>query len=203
MNSLAHRIIGSVRPLLLALALAVAVPCLASAQVRIVPQVGLWAPLSDLPSAEDAVEVGERESSLAFGLAAELGSLRVGILHGTGSEVPVSGVGCTECPTSTVTTLTGAFLLRPGSLPVVNPYVLLGAGVRRLDFDREDLEEEQFDAIFSDQNDLAGQVGVGVDLNLPIMDLRVELSDVVSRLTSPDDESEIQHDLFLMLGVVF
>lgn len=195
--------VRSIRPFLLALALLVAVPALASAQVRIVPQVGLWAPLSDLPSAEDAVTVGERESSLAFGLAAEMGSLRVGVLHGTGSDVPVSGVGCTECPTSTVTTLTGAFLLRPGILPMVNPYVLLGAGVRRMDFDREDLEEEQFDAIFSDQNDLAGHLGVGVDLSLPIMDLRVELSDVVSRLTGSDDESEIQHDLFLMLGLVF
>lgn len=203
MNSLPVRIIRICRPVLLVFALLVAVPALASAQVRIVPQVGLWAPLSDLPSAEDAVDVGGRESSLAFGLAAEMGSLRLGVLHGTGSEVPVSGVGCTECPTSTLTALTGAFLLRPGILPVVNPYVLLGAGVRRMDFDREDLEEEQFDAIFSDQNDLAGHVGVGVDLSLPIMNVRVELSDVVSRFTSPEDDSEIQHDLFLMLGLVF
>lgn len=190
-----------------ALALLAAAPSLLSAQVRVVPQIGLWAPLSDLPSAGDAREVGERESTVAVGLGIGLGSadgtsFRVTALHGTDIEVPVDEVGCTECARSSVTALTGTVVLRPVDLVVVRPYVLLGAGLRRLDFEREDLDQEGYDALFSDENDLAGHVGLGAELGLPLFDVTVELSDVVSSFEGPGGESEVQHDLFLMLGLV-
>ncbi len=89
-------------PLLVAALAGPIVPAAASAQggVRLIPQVGLYAPVSDLGSAssvDGAVEIGERESTLGFGLALELGarntvSFRLNGVYGTESEVPVDGV---------------------------------------------------------------------------------------------------------------
>lgn len=193
-------------PALVLLALALLLPAPARGQLRIIPQVGLYTPLSDLPSAGDAVEIGERESSFAYGAALEFGdregtAFRITALRGTDSEVPVVDLGCTECARSSVTSLTGAVVFRPFSLVVLRPYLLAGAGIRRIEFEREDLDEEGFDALFSDENDFAGHLGLGAEIGLPFLDLEVGLSDVISPLENPDGESELQHDFFLMLGL--
>ena len=192
---------------LVSLLFVAAAPGPVTGQVRLVPQVGLYAPQSDLPSADEAVEVGERESTLAFGLGLEIGSaegtaLRIAALHGTGEEVPVDGVGCTECARSTVSALPALAVLRPiPKLVVFHPYLLAGGGVRRLDFSREDLAEEQFDALFADETTFAGHLGVGGALDLGPLDLSVEVTDVISSFESPEGESELLHDLFVMVGL--
>lgn len=175
-----------------------------SAQLRVVPQVGLYAGATHLPSANDAVEFGKREASLAYGLGVELGPwFRLSVLHATDAEVPITGVGCTECARSTVSAATATLVIRPlPTLVFVRPQVLLGAGVRRYDFTRGDLEFEGLDAILSDANDLTGHFGIGAELDLGLLRATVELQDLVSRFDAEGVDSEFQHDLFLTVGLV-
>lgn len=187
--------------LVLACALA---PAGAAAQLRVVPQAGMFVPLSDIPHADEAAEIGERDASFAWGLAVQLGSLRLTGLRGTDSGIPVGGVGCTDCVRSSVTAVTATWMLRPfPELVVASPWVMLGGGFRRLDFERDELDEERFDAFFSDETDPALHLGVGIEIDLPVLRITGELSDVLSRLESPDGESSLQHDFFLMLGLSF
>src|SRR5687768_7995675 len=80
----------------------------AAAQLRLIPQVGLYTPYDDLPSPREGAEGFKKESTLAFGAALELGtpdavSFRLNLLHATDSEVPVTDIGCDrDCARSTL-----------------------------------------------------------------------------------------------------
>lgn len=173
-------------------------------------------PLSDLGrvgSGSDAVEIADRESTLGLGLAVEFGarrpwSFRVNGVYGTESDVPVGGVGCPDCEArSTVAALTGSVAFRPlPSLIVAQPYLQAGAGLKRYDFDEEDLRAEGLDAFLSDQNELTGQLGVGLEVNvLGFARLLFEISDLISGFDLGDDqttaEEETQHDFFITVGI--
>ncbi len=198
----------------LLVAASVLIPQAADAQLRFTPRVGLYAPLGDLgqvDSGSDAVELGERESTLAFGLGIELGdgsgtAFRLDGFYATESEVPVEGVGCApgECsPRSTLAAVTGSVVLRPlPSLAVVHPYLLAGGGLKRYDFEEEDLRAEGLDAFVSDQNQWAGHVGLGAEVRLGVVRAVVELSDLFGPFEGEDDGGDFQHDLFLTIGIV-
>lgn len=186
-------------------------PSPGSAQLRLLPQVGLYAPLSDLPEPSSAVEIGERESSLAYGLGLEFGgenrvSFRANVLHATDSEIPVGEIGCRggECARSTLTAATFTLALRPlPELVLLRPYFLAGGGVKRYDFERADLEDEGARAVLSDQNVLTGHLGVGLEVDLGILTLAAELSDVVGDFESDRaGGSDLQHDMFFMVGII-
>src|SRR5262245_36993845 len=91
----------------------------ASAQIPLLPQVGLYQPFSELPSAGGGFDEIKRKGSFAFGGAIELGqpdnvSFRVNVLHATDAEVPVDRVtvGCqNDCARSTLTSATATFAL--------------------------------------------------------------------------------------------
>lgn len=176
------------------------------AQFRLLPQLGMYAPASELPPLGEATEFGKRQSTLALGLAIELGpSLRVGVLHGTGGDIPFDAVGCEDCTArSTVSSLTATLVVRPlPRLAMVQPFLLLGGGVKRYDFDREDLQNEGVNAALSDANDVTGHLGLGAELSLGGFRLLVELQDLVSNF-DPDVEgvdASFQHDLFLTVGL--
>lgn len=204
---------GALAPLMLVVAALATHPSSALAQggIRLIPQVGLYAPVSDLGTAsstEGAVEIGERESTLGFGLALELGarrtvSFRLNGVYGTESEVPVDGTGCTDCTArSTVAAVTGSAVFRPlPNLIVVQPYLQAGGGLKRYDFDEDDAEAEGVDAFVSDQNELTGQLGVGLEFNLLGFRALLELSDFISGFDAEGGEGETQHDFFLTLGI--
>lgn len=188
----------------------------AQAQVRLVPQVGLYVPtteLGEIDSVEGAVELAKMESTLGFGLGLEFlpgqtWSFRLNALYGTRSEVPVRGVGCPDCgeARSTVAAVTGTAILRPlPNLIVVQPYLMGGAGVKRYDFDQDAAREEGLSAFVSDQNRLAGQLGAGVEVNAGFATLLFEVSDLVSgfRPGSGDGEGsgKTQHDFFITIGL--
>jgi hypothetical protein len=179
-----------------------ALPTAARSQLRLIPQVGLFAPASELPSPGEAVEFGKREASLAFGAALEIGSLRVAVLHATDGEVPIEGIGCEECARSTVTTATAALVIRPlPELAFVRPFVLLGGGWKRYDFDTDELDDGVVAAVLNDSNDLTAHLGLGVELGLGGLRLLVELQDLASRFDEEGVDARFQHDLFLTLGV--
>ena len=94
----------------------------ASAQIRLIPQVGLYVPQNDLGRVDggsETVDIAKKESTLGYGASLELGAsgmlgLRIGGVYGSQSDVAVSGVGCSGCAArSTVIALTGALVLRP------------------------------------------------------------------------------------------
>src|SRR5688572_22420689 len=152
MSSMIRLIGGAV-----AVFLAAAAP--AAAQLRLIPQVGLYTPFAELPSPRAGADTLKKQGSLAYGVALELGtpdkvSFRLNVLHATDSEVPYTEVGCDEdCARSTVSTATATLALRPfPNIIIVQPYLLLGGGVKRYDFTLENLQDEGVEAILNDQN---------------------------------------------------
>ncbi len=176
----------------------------AAAQFRVVPQIGMYAPATELPSVGDADDFGRREASLAYGAAIEFGpGFRVSVLHGSDGEIPLDAeFGCTECARSTVTSATATLVIRPlPELGFLQPYLVLGGGVKRYDFTRDDLVDENVRAVLSDANDVTGHLGLGVEFDLGPAGILVELQDLVSNFEAEGSESSFQHDLFFTVGV--
>ncbi len=185
-------------------------PVPGGAQLRFIPQGGLYVSVSDLgtvDSAEGAREVGEREASLALGLTLDLASahalgFRVTGLYGTDSEVPVGGVGCTgsACELrSTMLGLSASLVLRvlPEASPF-RPYILGGGGLKRYDFDFG--SGSQLEDAIGDESKGAAVWGVGFDWNLLVLKGNLELTDYVSGSILEDGNS--QHDFFLTVGLI-
>ena len=160
-------------PLLLAVVLLSDVEPSQAQSVRLLPSVGLYVPVSDLGEVtggglDGTIELGRTKSTVALGLAGELGSrqrplgLRLGTTYGTNSEVPIGGVGCTTCSARTSLLVVDlAVTLRPiPRLIVVQPYLLLGGGVRRYDFELRNFSEEGLSGVLRDQTH--GQLHLGL-----------------------------------------
>lgn len=97
---------------------------------------------------------------------------------------------------------TAALTYRPatdGSLGVVEPFVGLGAGLRRLSV------EPVASPDVEDATDPVGTVLAGVATRVwPSLAVRLELRDLVSAYESPlDDERRVQNDLLVSVGVSF
>lgn len=180
----------------------------ASAQgFRVRPWIGMYAPTADLGSVQ-AIEFGEKESTLAYGATLDFGQanspigFRFDAAYATDSDVPIEGVGCQNCELrSTVLTAAGAFVIRPlPMLPVVRPYAVAGAGAKWYEFDFDDTLDE----IVSDQTKFTALAGLGLTFfpDSPIS-LFAELTDYISGFEFDDDdaESDTQHDLFFKAGL--
>jgi hypothetical protein len=193
----------------------VATPLAAQSSLRLVPQVGVYVPMSDLgrvDSADGAVDIAKMESTLGFGLALEVlprssVSFRLGGAFGTDSDVPVSGIGCTACKArGTVLTVTGAAVLRPvpASIPL-RPYLLAGAGLKSYNFRYDASLGNHAEAFVNDQTHATIQLGAGIELNLGLLRLLLEASDYTSGFRLGDDsatgEAKRQHDIFITVGV--
>lgn len=185
-------------------------PAPGNAQSRLIPQVGLYAGISDLGTVEttDGIrKVGEQETSLAYGLTLDMASaktvgFRVTGIYGSDSEVPVGGIGCegAECDLrSTVLGVSASAVLRPfaggGNL---GPYLLAGGGLKRYDFDFE--SDSPLKDAFGDESKATLVLGVGFEWNLGLIKGNVELADYVS--SSVVDGGDRQHDFFLTLGLI-
>lgn len=180
-----------------------------AAQLRIIPQGGLYVPVTDLGTVdnpEGAWDVGKRETSFAYGLTLESSSsgplsFRVSGIYGSDSEVPVGGVGCegSACNLrSTVLGLSGSVALRvlPEGWPF-RPYFLAGGGLKRYDFDFR--SDSPLEGVFGDESKAAALLGLGFDWNLGILKGIVELTDYVNGpLVEGGDR---QHGFFLTVGL--
>lgn len=195
---------------LAALVLAFGVPAGAGAQgLRFNPSVGMYAPRSDLGDIEGPsglVDFGKKESTLAFGLSLDLGrsdspvGFRFGVVYAGRSDVPIGGVGCTNCKLrSTLLATSADLVLQPlPGMPVVRPYALIGAGAKLYDFDLDTVTA----GFIEDQARFIGHFGLGARL-FPTggLGLFAELSDYVSGFEFTDGNGDLQHDLFFMVGV--
>jgi len=132
----------------------------------------------------------------------------VNLLRATDSEVPVADIGCqgSDCARSTVSSATATLALRPiPNLILIQPYLLAGGGVKRYDFTKQDLQNGGLEAILSDQNQLTGHLGAGVEVNLGLLRVTGEVSDLLSKFDDGQNTSasdELQHDLFFTVGLV-
>ena len=185
-------------------------PAPGNAQTRFIPQVGLYASVSDLgtvDSTDEAWDVGEHETSLALGLTLDFASdntigFRLTGLYGTDSEVPVGGIGCTgsACDlSSTLLGVSGSIVLRllPRGSPL-RPYLLGGGGIKRYDF--EFSTDSQLEDAFGDESKATGVLGAGFDWNLGILKGNLELTDYISGSILEDGDR--QHDFFLTVGLI-
>jgi hypothetical protein len=184
------------------------------AQMRLIPQVGLYQQFSDLPSVGAGAQQIKKEASFAFGAAIELGqpnkvSFRVNVLRATASEVPVTDIGCqnqTDCARSTVSSATATLALRPlPNIILVQPFLLAGGGVKRYNYTAENLRNEGLRSLLNDQNQLTGHLGVGTEVNLGLLRLTGEVSDMLSKYDDGQNTSasdDLQHDVFVTVGLV-
>lgn len=211
-----------VPPLVIASVLAISFAELAAQSLRVLPSIGVYVPISDLGELsggglDGAVELGRTRSTVAVGLAGEVGSrertfgLRAGLMYGTSAEVPIGGVGCTSCSArSTLLVAAAALAVRPiPRLIAVQPYLLLGGGIKRYDFDTRNFREEGLGSVLDDQTHGAVQVGLGADFGLGQLSLFSELNAYFSRVDPVADDSEfqsesdLQTDLTLSVGLSF
>jgi len=204
--------------LVLSITLAFASP--AEGQVRFVPAVGAYAPLSDLGEVRDQggvtfVEAGKRVSTLALGAGVEIGpirglaNLRAEAAYATASNVPLRSMGCPECGLrSTLLVGSASLVLRPFmDLMVAQPYLVLGGGVKRYDFDLREMTDPGGGDYFRDQTRPSLQVGGGVQFHLGALRPRLEVSAHFSRFEPGRENPEVQGSndrqtsLFLVFGL--
>ena len=162
-------------------------PVEAQAQVRLIPQIGVYSAVEapgSVQGVNGAYEIGKYESTTAYGAALEFGGdqgvgFRVGGLYAPKAETVVSGLGCqTGCPAGVdLLSVHGALVIRPlGRIFLVEPYLVAGGGLKRFDYNPEDLGDG-IGQIFSDESKGAGILGIGAAVGLGGAALTFELSD--------------------------
>ena len=189
-----------------ALMLAVAAP--AAAQVpgvglKLNPRIGLYVPVTDLGST--TTETVSLDNSLAVGLGAELSlpalpfGIRANLDYATGSKVNTETGGVeSEGTETTLLAVVGDLVFRPlPRIVVLQPYLFAGGGLKMYDFETED------PGAFESESDPTIHLGFGLDFGLGPLSLNAELSDYISWFevqAATDEESEMQHDLFMTIG---
>jgi hypothetical protein len=164
----------------------------------ITPKIGVFTPLSSL-SETDSTE-SKLATSLALGLSFEIDfrnaplSVRANVDVAANSKIESDGAA-PEFAADQLNVV-GDLLIRPFSRDyIVQPYVLLGAGLKRYTF-----TDEQFSTSTSEQM-FTAHVGGGVIFDFGAVKLSAELSDYISSREPTPGESKGQHDLFGMVGL--
>ena len=189
------------RRALLVMAAAVMMPVAAEAQgVSVTPAVGVYIPASDLYSLRDEAQEFsvEKEGTFALGLNVETGFLRGSLAYASGAQINQRGVQNRDnIGEGKLLAVAGDVVLRPiPRLLIVQPYLLLGAGLRREDYSYED--DGVADALPSDQSDFAFHAGIGADIMLGSIGIVAEISDFI---TKDEDDKWDQHDAFGFVGL--
>jgi hypothetical protein len=187
-------------------------------QFRVLPSVGLYAPLADLGEIRDTngqvlLDAGRGDASLALGLGFEVGdpegfaAFRGQLGYGTTREVPLESIECQGCELrSTLLTATAALVLRPvPRLGPIQPFFLAGGGIKRYGFDGDDFSQEGFIDGFRDQSRGSVQLGTGIQFTLgpirPIVELSAHLSRYEVEATAAREGSDdLQADLFFTVA---
>lgn len=190
----------------------------AAQSFRLLPSVGLYVPVSDIGDVqgsdfEGIVSFGRAESTLAFGLSGDFSEsegagVRLNLGYATAADIPISGVGCGTCSArSTLLLATVTAALRPFPEFIgLQPYILLGGGIKRYNFDPKNFHEEGLDGVLDDQTKGTAQVGVGTDINLLGLGLFTEVNgyfngiDPIEKAVGISD-SQIQADFVWSTGV--
>lgn len=187
--------------------------------VRLLPQMGIYSPLSHLgdvwEEGRPVLSAGRRSGNVLVGLGVELGSsnggsgVRGNVTYAAPSEVPVSGPECQGCTArSSLLTATVATVYRPlSTLDRVRPQFIVGGGMKRYSFDLHGLGDGNGRALFRDQTRLAVEVGMGADVSISGVSIQSEVTGFVSRFRTEEeegvqvDDAPVQTDFFLTLAI--
>lgn len=197
------------RPAALALLAVVLVPATAGAQmVKLTPKIGGHFASSSVEDIGDQAEASfERQevSSLALGANLEIDlpgapiGVRGDVLLGTDTEASVSDGVATDSLESSLVAVSGDLVVRPLSfLPLLDPYVLGGAGFTSTDYAEEDLQDVDVE-LPSDRN-FALHAGLGTDVKLGGVRLQAEATDYITGIGTDGD---VRHDVFVTAGLGF
>lgn len=189
-----------------AFALVLAVPAAAQApglDVKLNPRIGLYVPLTDL--GEVGSDTWALDNSLAVGLGVELQlaalpfGIRGNLDYATSSTVNLESGGVEQGETdATLLAISADLVFRP--LPrvvVLQPYLFAGGGLKQYDFDLGEAGDFESEV---DESDPTVHLGVGLDFGLGPLALNAEVADYISWFEITDGDSEMQHDLFVMVG---
>lgn len=184
-------------------AAALAVPAAARAQgVSVTPTVGIYIPASDLYHLRDEAQNAsvEKEGTFAMGLNVEFGSLRGSLAYASGAQVNDRGVQNRDnIGEGKVLAVAGDFVFRPiPRIIIVQPYLLLGAGLRRADYSYDD--DGVGNAFPKEQSDFAFHAGIGADVMLGRIGIVAEFTDFIAQEPTGDWN---QHDAFGFVGLKF
>lgn len=176
-------------------------PRASSAQgISVTPQIGVYVPgnsVDSLRAGAQQVRVN-REGTLALGVNVSMGALRGSIAYASAAKLNQSGIlGQSDVGKGKLLAVAGDFVLRPiPRLIVVQPYLLVGAGLKRTDYS---YESDGFSNAFPKADrDFALHAGVGADVTLGPLGLSAEITDFISRNAS---DKWKQHDGFGFVGL--
>lgn len=181
---------------LLALAIS-AIPAFASAQVGIIPRVGVYIPAGEFAEIGDEVEGVfdvDKEAAFTIGATLEVGRLYLGFDYVTGSQLSSDGLdGGDDLGNGSMLAIAGGLVLRP-AIPVIQPHIRLGAGVKRQNYSFDDQGVGGI-SFPDDDTDFALHGAIGLSLGLGGLGVTAELADYVTA-----DGFE-PNDLILSLGL--
>lgn len=167
-------------------------------ELKLNPRIGVYVPLTDL--GELGGETFELNNSLAIGLGAELQlaglpfGIRGNLDYATSSTVSADGVE-QEGSDLTLLALAADLVFRPlPNIILFQPYLFAGGGVKQYN-----PEDESGNTT----TDPTVHLGFGLEVGFGPLALNAELGDYISwyELTDASDESEMQHDLFITVGI--
>ena len=172
--------------------------------LKLNPRIGLYTPLTDLndSSPGDVVDTYKLDNSLAIGLGLQLDfggawGVRANLDYATSSSVDTEDGSISDTNETTLLAVVGDLMWRPlPRIVVVQPYLFAGGGLKQYDFEFEGATPGEFEK----QSDPTVHVGAGVDLGVGPINLNAELGDYISWLELTEDDSKVQHDLFVMVG---
>lgn len=173
-----------------------ALPAAASAQISLIPRVGAYIPAGEFAEIDDEVEGVfdvDKEAAFTLGATLEFSRLYVSVDYITGSTLSTDGVDDgDDLGNGSMLAMAGGLVFRP-AIPVFQPHVRLGAGVKRHNYSFDD---QGFDVDFPDDDtDFALHGAVGLSLMLGGLGLSAELADYVTA------DGFAPNDLILSLGL--
>lgn len=167
--------------------------------LKVNPRIGLYVPVGDLGDVSG--ETIALDNSLALGLGLEFGlpflpfNLRANLEYA--SDVAVTHEGLDEdAGRTTLLAVVGDAVFRLPRFVLVQPYLFAGGGLKQYDFDIDSGDPGSF----RDSSDPTLHLGGGLDFGFGSFNLNAEVSDYVSWYELQGGDSQIQHDVFLMIG---
>ena len=175
----------------------VAIPRASQAQgITVTPTIGFYVPGDDfdaLREGTDSVFI-KKEGAFAMGFNVDLGFLRGSLAYATSATIkPTRITG--EIGDAKVLAAAADFVLRPLPRLVVQPYALLGGGLRRESYSYDD---DGFNAFPKTDSDFAVHLGLGADVNLGRVGISAEITDFISQDANDDWK---RHDGFGFVGL--
>lgn len=173
----------------------------AAAQIHITPAIGAYIPASDIEDLRNQAENSrlQREATLGLGLNVELGMLRASIAYASGAKLTEEGVNEDDGSIGDGSVLAAAadIVIRPLPRLGIQPYLLAGGGVKRMDYSFDD---EGLGSIPLDRSntELTLHAGAGVDFMFGPIGIMAEVSDFISQ---DEEDKWAQHDAFVLVGV--